>query len=66
MCLKFIWNLGCTVRAYDPTSATKRPDNSFKPNIHFYSYGLGPENGICKRTNLKVRSLDYLIQGKNA
>ena len=38
--------LGCTVRAYDPTTRVERPDDSlYVDNLHYYNMGIAPEDG---------------------
>ena len=40
---------GCTVRAYDPTTAIERHNNSLYINkIHYYKIGIGPDEGYKK------------------
>ena len=62
---------GCTIRAYDPSSSTKQPKNSYLPNLHFYPIGLGFENGQTtftakpgyKDETFLVKTLETLIEG---
>ena len=37
--------LGCTVRAFDPTSEVKRPIDSYHSNLHYFNVGLNQDNG---------------------
>lgn len=67
----FMAELGCTVRAYDPTTRVERPDDSlYVDNLHYYNMGIAPEDGkgrIWKEDDspseiIKVKSLETLIK----
>ena len=58
--------LGCTVRAYDPTDKVKRPSNSYLPNLHFYPLAIGPNKGTMifpGDKSFKMNSIGNLIKG---
>ena len=39
----FLAELGCIVKAFDPSKAVKRPSNSYLPNLHYFNLGIGHE-----------------------
>ena len=34
------YDLGCIVKAYDPSHLVTRPEDSYHPNLHFYNVGI--------------------------
>ncbi len=52
--------LGCTVRAFDPT--VTRPEHVKSPNIHFEKVGFGAKSEVTPLKKYIVKTLDEIVE----